>query len=145
MTRRDIRWERAAADRRVWHRLNRIEDAPNCARSPRWPGAGVSSCSSTAPASDRNDATLADIALLVDLFWIGGTKLGALLGEAIVVCNPSLTEDFAFHLKQRGGMLAKGRLLGIQFQALFGDSDLFTSLARHANAMGIGHDVAHHA
>ena len=86
-------------------------------------------------ASDRNDATLADIASLVDLFWIGGTKLGALLGEAIVVCNPSLTEDFAFHLKQRGGMLAKGRLLGIQFQALFGDSDLFTSLARHANAM----------
>ena len=96
-------------------------------------------------ASDRNDATLADIASLVDLFWIGGTKLGALLGEAIVVCNPSLTEDFAFHLKQRGGMLAKGRLLGTQFQALFGDSDLFTSLARHANAMGIGHDVAHRA
>ena len=86
-------------------------------------------------ASHRNDATLADIASLVDLFWIGGTKLGALLGEAIVVCNPSLKEDFAFHLKQRGGMLAKGRLLGIQFQALFGDGDLFTSLARHANAM----------
>ena len=86
-------------------------------------------------ASRRNDATLADIASLVDLFWIGGTKLGALLGEAIVVCNPLLKEDFAFHLKQRGGMLAKGRLLGIQFQALFGESDLFTSLARHANAM----------
>ncbi len=86
-------------------------------------------------ASHKNDATLADIASLVDLFWIGGTKLGALLGEAIVVCNPSLKEDFAFHLKQRGGMLAKGRLLGIQFQALFGDSDLFTTLARHANAM----------
>ena len=86
-------------------------------------------------ASHRNVATLADIASLVDLFWIGGTKLGALLGEAIVVCNPLLKEDFAFHLKQRGGMLAKGRVLGIQFQALFGDSDLFTSLARHANAM----------
>ena len=86
-------------------------------------------------ASPHSDATLADIAALVDLFWIGGTKLGALLGEAIVVCNPALAEDFAFHVKQRGAMLAKGRLLGIQFQALFGESDLFASLARHANAM----------
>lgn len=86
-------------------------------------------------ASSKNDATLADIAALVDIFWIGGTKVGALLGEAIVVCNPALTDDFAFHLKQRGAMLAKGRLLGIQFQALFGDSQLFFSLAQHANAM----------
>jgi threonine aldolase len=86
-------------------------------------------------ASRINDATLADIASLVDIFWIGGTKVGALLGEAIVVCNPELKQDFAFHLKQRGAMLAKGRLLGIQFQALFGDADLFTSLAGHANAM----------
>jgi threonine aldolase len=86
-------------------------------------------------ASSKSDATLADIAGLVDIFWIGGTKAGALLGEAIVVCNPALTEDFAFHLKQRGGMLAKGRLLGIQFQALFGEKDLFLENARHANAM----------
>lgn len=86
-------------------------------------------------ASARNDASLADIATLVDLFWVGGTKVGALLGEAIVVCNPALGEDFAFHVKQRGAMLAKGRLLGIQFQALFGDEPLFSSLARHANAM----------
>ena len=86
-------------------------------------------------ASGRNDATLADIAALVDIFWIGGTKVGALLGEAIVVCNPALAEDFAFHLKQRGALLAKGRLLGIQFQQLFGDDALFFSLARHANAM----------
>ncbi len=86
-------------------------------------------------ASPKNDASLADIASLVDIFWIGGTKVGALLGEAIVVCNPALSEDFAFHLKQRGGMLAKGRLLGIQFQELFGANDLFSSLARHANAM----------
>ncbi|BBU32078.1 amino acid lyase (plasmid) [Burkholderia sp. THE68] len=86
-------------------------------------------------ASSRNDATLADIASLVDLFWIGGTKAGGLLGEAIVVCNPALKEDFAFHIKQRGGMLAKGRLLGIQFQALFGVKDLFVENARHANAM----------
>lgn len=86
-------------------------------------------------ASDKNDATLADIAALVDIFWIGGTKAGALLGEAIVVCNPVLTEDFAFHVKQRGALLAKGRLLGIQFQQLFGDNALFFSLAKHANAM----------
>ena len=88
-----------------------------------------------ASASHKNDATLADIASLVDLFWIGGTKLGALPAEAIVACNPSLAEDFAFHLKQRGAMLAKGRVLGIQFRALFGDGDLFMSLARHANTM----------
>ncbi|MFL9866597.1 aminotransferase class I/II-fold pyridoxal phosphate-dependent enzyme [Paraburkholderia fungorum] len=86
-------------------------------------------------ASSRSDVTLADIASLVDIFWIGGTKAGALLGEAIVVCNPALTEDFAFHVKQRGGMLAKGRLLGIQFQALFGAKDLFHENAKHANAM----------
>jgi threonine aldolase len=86
-------------------------------------------------ASSKNDATLADIAALVDIFWIGGTKVGALLGEAIVVCNPALKEDFAFHLKQRGGMLAKGRLLGIQFQALFGPRDLLLENAKHANAM----------
>jgi threonine aldolase len=86
-------------------------------------------------ASSKSDATLADIASLVDIFWIGGTKVGALLGEAIVVCNPALTEDFAFHLKQRGGMLAKGRLLGIQFQELFGVKNLFLENAKHANAM----------
>ncbi|MCY0857818.1 threonine aldolase family protein [Cupriavidus sp. D39] len=88
-------------------------------------------------ASTKNDATLADIATLVDIFWIGGTKAGALLGEAIVVCNPALTEDFAFHVKQRGGMLAKGRLLGIQFQELFGAKNLFFENAKHANAMAL--------
>lgn len=86
-------------------------------------------------ASTKNDVSLADIASLVDIFWIGGTKVGALLGEAIVVSNPALAEDFAFHIKQRGGMLAKGRLLGIQFQQLFGPAFLFSSLAQHANAM----------
>lgn len=89
----------------------------------------------TALASPKNDVNLEDIASLVDLFWIGGTKVGALLGEAIVVCNPAIAEDFAFHIKQRGGMLAKGRLLGIQFQQLFGPKLLFATLASHANAM----------
>ncbi|WP_347557790.1 aminotransferase class I/II-fold pyridoxal phosphate-dependent enzyme [Robbsia sp. KACC 23696] len=86
-------------------------------------------------ASSKNDARLEDIAALVDIFWIGGTKVGALLGEAIVVCNPALKEDFAFHVKQRGAMLAKGRVLGLQFQALFGSGDIFLRNAEHANAM----------
>lgn len=88
-------------------------------------------------ASHKNDMRLADIAALVDLFWIGGTKVGALIGEALVVCKPELLPDFAIHIKQRGGMLAKSRLLGIQFQVLFGEQELFSTLAQHANAMAM--------
>ena len=61
---------------------------------------------------------------LADIFWIGGTKAGTLFGEAIVIPNSSLADDFDFHIKQRGALLAKGRSLGVQFQALFSD-DLF--------------------
>jgi threonine aldolase len=86
-------------------------------------------------AGHQNDLTLEDIGLLTDAFWIGGTKVGALLGEAIVITNPSLAEDFAFHIKQRGGLLAKGRILGLQFHELFGPTDLFFNLARHSTAM----------
>jgi len=86
-------------------------------------------------AAKNNDLTLPDLPRLTDIFWIGGTKAGALLGEAIVIANPALADDFAFHVKQRGGLLAKGRVLGIQFQELFGESNLFFGLARHANAM----------
>ena len=84
--------------------------------------------------AEKNDLTLKDIAKLTDIFWIGGTKAGALLGEAIVINNPSLAEDFDFHIKQRGALLAKGRLLGIQFHTLF-EFDLFFTLTRHANQM----------
>lgn len=80
------------------------------------------------------DLTLADIAALTDVFWIGGTKAGTLFGEAIVIPNRELAEEFSFHVKQRGALLAKGRLLGLQFCALFSD-DLFFRLTRHANAM----------
>lgn len=80
--------------------------------------------------------TLKDIAKLTDIFYIGGTKNGALLGEAIVINNSALKADFAFHLKQRGALLAKGRLLGIQFAELF-RNDLFFDLAKHANAMAM--------
>lgn len=85
-------------------------------------------------AAEKNDLTLADIAQLADMFWIGGTKVGALLGEAIVIPNPGLRADFEFHIKQRGALLAKGRILGLQFRELFRDG-LFFTLSRHANAM----------
>jgi len=78
--------------------------------------------------------SLADISGLCDVFYIGGTKCGALLGEAIVVVNPALQTDFQYNIKQRGAMLAKGRVLGAQFDTLFTD-DLIFNLARHANAM----------
>jgi threonine aldolase len=84
--------------------------------------------------SSKNDLTLGKIAALVDAFYIGGTKNGALIGEALVICTDSLKEDFRFHIKQKGAMLAKGRLLGIQFRELFRDN-LFFELAQHANAM----------
>lgn len=67
------------------------------------------------------DVQLPDLARLCDVFYIGGTKCGALFGEAVVITAPALQKDFRYHIKQRGGMLAKGRLLGIQFDVLFTD------------------------
>ena len=84
--------------------------------------------------SDENDLHLPDLGRLCDAFYIGGTKNGALLGEALVICKDSLKEDFRFHMKQKGALLAKGRILGIQFLELFKD-DLYFDLARHANRM----------
>ena len=85
-------------------------------------------------ASDRCDLSLPDIAELADAFYIGGTKGGLLFGEALVLCNPDLQDDFRFLIKQRGGLLAKGFLLGIQFKALFEDG-LYFELARQANRL----------
>ena len=81
--------------------------------------------------SDECDLTLPELARLCDVFYIGGTKVGALFGEAVVVMNPALKKDFRFFMKQRGGMLAKGRLLGIQFDTLFTDG-LYLKISRHA-------------
>ena len=72
------------------------------------------------------DLVLADLPRLCDAFSIGGTKNGLLFGEALVIVNNALKPDFRYHIKQRGGMLAKGRLLGLQFSALFQD-DLYLS------------------
>lgn len=83
---------------------------------------------------DGSDLTLPDVVNLVDVFYIGGTKNGALLGEAIIIVNEKLQENFRYHMKQRGALLAKGRVLGIQFLELFKD-DLFFQLAKHANEM----------
>ncbi|MCQ9633537.1 aminotransferase class V-fold PLP-dependent enzyme [Chryseobacterium sp. WG23] len=82
--------------------------------------------------SEISDLTLERVAELTDIFYLGGTKNGALIGEAIVVNTISLQEDFAFNIKQKGALLAKGRLLGIQFLELMKD-DLYFDLAKHAN------------
>lgn len=82
-------------------------------------------------ASDGSDLTLADIAALCDVFYIGGTKVGALFGEAVVFTNPHLGEAFFTEIKQHGALLAKGRLLGIQFDELFTDG-LYVKIAGHA-------------
>lgn len=81
-----------------------------------------------------NDLTLPDIAACCDIFYIGGTKLGALIGEAVVIVNPKLQKDFRYFMKQKGAILAKGRLLGIQFLGLF-ENGLYFELAKHANKM----------
>lgn len=83
-------------------------------------------------AARGNDLTLPDIARLCDVFYIGGTKVGALFGEAVVIANPYIKRDFRYLIKQHGGMLAKGRLLGVQFDALFTDN-LYFEIAAHAN------------
>ena len=72
-------------------------------------------------AAEGGDVTLKDIARLSDVFYIGGTKLGALFGEAVVITNPILLKHFTPLVKQHGALMAKGRLLGVQFEALFTD------------------------
>ena len=82
--------------------------------------------------SPENDMTLSDLAALTDAFYIGGTKNGALFGEAVIFRAPNA--HFRWHMKQRGAILAKGRLLGVQFRTLMQDG-LYFELARHANDM----------
>jgi len=84
--------------------------------------------------SKENDLELSDLPKLTDAFYIGGTKNGALMGEALVICSDYLKEDFRYHIKQKGGLLAKGRLIGIQFVELFKE-DIYFEIAKHANSM----------
>ena len=85
-------------------------------------------------AAQDADVTLQDLTRLTDAFYIGGTKVGAMFGEAVVITSPAISEDFRYIIKQRGGMLAKGWLLGLQFDALL-DDDLYMRISRHADAL----------
>ena len=87
-------------------------------------------------AAPGSDATLQDVAECCDFFYIGGTKNGAMMGEAMVILNPELKRDFLYIVKQRGGLFAKGRLLGLQFSTLFREG-LYYRLARHANVQAM--------
>lgn len=82
-------------------------------------------------AADGCDLDLPTITRLCDVFYIGGTKCGALMGEAVVITNPELKKDFRYIIKQKGGMFAKGRLLGLQFMGLF-QNGLYERVGRHA-------------
>lgn len=92
-----------------------------------------------------NDISLPDLALNCDVFYMGGTKQGLLFGEAVVITNDALKEDFRYIIKQKGGMLAKGRLLGVMYEAALCDEKgietdsfddtLYMKLANHADQM----------
>ncbi len=84
--------------------------------------------------SRLSDVTMKDIARLADVFYIGGTKMGALCGEAIVFAQGKTPSHFVTQIKRRGDLLAKGRLLGVQFDALF-TNDLYNRIGRHANEL----------
>lgn len=81
--------------------------------------------------SPECDITLPELTQLVDVFYIGGTKVGALFGEAVIIVNEVLKRDFRYSIKQHGGMLAKGRLLGLQFATLFTDN-LYFAISQQA-------------
>lgn len=86
--------------------------------------------------SEASTLTLNDVASLTDVFYIGGTKVGALFGEAVVITDSALKKDFRYLIKQHGGMLAKGRLLGIQFDTLFTDG-LYFKISKHADDLAM--------
>ena len=86
---------------------------------------------------EGNDLSLPELAKLCDVFYIGGTKNGALFGEALVISRPEIDHCFRYMIKRQGGMLARGRLIGVQFEALLkgGEDSLFFRTAAHANKM----------
>lgn len=82
--------------------------------------------------AEGNDVTMEDLGRLCDIFYIGGTKNGALMAEALIILNEKIKPDFRFHIKQRGALTAKGSVLGIQFEALLTDN-LYFKMAEHSN------------
>ncbi|MBR4075008.1 MAG: aminotransferase class I/II-fold pyridoxal phosphate-dependent enzyme [Firmicutes bacterium] len=82
--------------------------------------------------AEGNDVTMEDLGRMCDIFYIGGTKNGALMAEALIINNPAIKKDFRFHIKQRGALTAKGFALGAQFEALLKD-DLYFKMADHSN------------
>lgn len=86
--------------------------------------------------SDKFGGSIEDLSKACDAFTIGGTKLGALFGEALVIMNDALKPEFRWMMKQRGGMMAKGRLLGVQFLELLKDG-LYFDVGRHENALAL--------
>ena len=84
--------------------------------------------------SDHSDMTIEDVANYCDIFYIGGTKIGALCGEAVVFTKQNEPKHFTTRIKHHGALLAKGRLTGIQFLELFTD-DLYFKISRHAIEM----------
>ncbi|MEG1971567.1 MAG: aminotransferase class I/II-fold pyridoxal phosphate-dependent enzyme [Oscillospiraceae bacterium] len=111
--------------------LSAIYDACKKYKIPLFIDGARLGCALSAP---KNDLTLKDLAELCDIFYIGGTKMGALFGEALVINNPKYDENFQYMQKQKGALLAKGRLLGIQFEQLFTDR-LYYKLGEHAVSM----------
>ena len=87
-------------------------------------------------AAPENNVTLPDLARLCDAFYVGGTKMGALFGEALVITHPALQRDFRYMIKQHGGMFAKGRLLGVQFEALLEDG-LYFRIGEHSVSLAM--------
>ncbi|HIW47762.1 MAG TPA: aminotransferase class I/II-fold pyridoxal phosphate-dependent enzyme [Firmicutes bacterium] len=85
---------------------------------------------------EGNDITLYDLGRLCDMFYIGGTKQGAMFGEAMVICNSALKKGFSNMMRHKGGVLAKGRVLGLQFLALL-ENGLYFDLAKHANEQAL--------
>ncbi len=93
----------------------------------------------TALTWETNDLSLKDIANLVDAFYIGGTKIGALFGEALIIMNDEINKDFRYMIKRSCALLAKGRLIAIQLKALLegGEDSLYYQLSRHENELAI--------
>lgn len=86
--------------------------------------------------AEGNDIQVSDLVQLCDMFYIGGTKVGAFFGEAVVIVNETLKKDFRYYIKQNGGLFAKGRLLGIQFEVLF-EGSLYWDISRRAVALAM--------